>query len=283
MKRRWFLIGLSLPVISVGCQAITHLASTRLTSSQQSGPGSEQTSGETADVDGTAINVVRNSKTLVMATAANYPPYEQAEGEGEDKVIVGFDIDLAELIAERLQRKLSIVDLELGSLIPAVAGNEVDMAMAALEPSRRRKQKVDFSNIYYRARHALISLDGYLRSRDLNYQTIGLRAGSVQARFADKLSAEHPDLEVIAFETLDEVFEALDVGAVEGAILETTVATAYLRRYPDFEAKIINSEGPTGSAIALPKDSPLRRDINAALTDIKASGEMNRLITKWFS
>ena len=69
----------------------------------------------------------------------------------------------------------------------------------------------------------------------------------------------------------------------EGTWKEGAYIPAYLRRYPDFEAKIINSEGPTGSAISLPKDSPLRRDINAALTDIKASGEMNRLITKWFS
>lgn len=277
MKRRWFLIGLALPVISVGCQALTSMIGLQM--------GGNQTDNNTDgnEEDGVDVQIARNDKTLVMATAANYPPYEQAEGEDENRQIVGFDIDIAKLIAERLGRKLSIVDVEFGAIIPTVSNDEVDMAMAALEPNRKRKQRVDFSNIYYRSRQSLISLDGYLRSRDLNYQSVGIRSGSVQARFADRLNSEYPDLDVIAYDTLEEVFEALDIGAIEGAILESNVATTYLRRYPDFAANVMPSDRPTGSAIALPKNSPLRRDINTAITDIKSSGEMNRLIAQWFS
>ena len=293
MKRRWFLAGLALPLISAGCR-------------------SADQNTRTAGANGAAeaeplLDVPRNSKTLVMATAANYPPYEQAievssaevstaEGPGilianasdtaqaDTQIkVVGFDIDLAQLVAERLERELIVVDLDFAALIPTLVNDEVDMVMAALEPNRSRKQRVDFSNIYYRSRHTLISLDGYLRSRDLRYQTIGIRENSVQARFADNLTNEVPDLDVVPYETLDEVFEALDIGAIEGAILEANVADTYLRRYPDFKGNIMPADQATGSAIALPKNSPLRDDINRALTDIKASGDMSRLITEWFS
>lgn len=281
MKRRWFLAGLALPLVSAGCRGI----------------GQSGSSPDSADVDSKGLSrITRNNKTLVMATSANYPPYQQiteVSDEGAELIssdgsevagnVVGFDIDLAQLIARRLDRQLTIVDLEFGAIIPAVTNDEVDMAMAALAPNRNRKQKVDFSNIYYRSRHALISLDGYLRSRDLTYQTIGVRANSVQARYADNLLNEISGLDIVPYETLREVFEALDIGAVEGAIVEANVASSYLRRYPEFAGKIMPTEKATGSAIALPKNSPLRRSINAAIIDIKASGEMEQLIEKWFS
>ncbi len=283
MKRRWFLAGMALSAVGAGCQA------------------NGSSVADTEDAGG--LKVTRNSKTLVVATSANYPPYEHlVEGtssairaeEAEDseaaaienengQKIVGFDIDLAQLLAQRLDRKLSVVDLEFGALIPSLVNDEVDMAIAALEPNRTRKQKVDFSNIYYRSRQALISIEGYMRPADLNYQTIGIREGSVQARYTNRISTDYPDLDVITFDSIQEVFEALDIGTVEGVILEANVAKDYLRRYTDFEARMMPSDQPSGSAIAFPKNSPLRREINAALSEIKANGEMNKLIEKWFS
>ena len=287
MKRRWFLAGLGLSVIGASCQA-----------------PEVETSGS-AEPEGEAAQATRDETALVMVTTANYPPYEQlkpsdenddlpaderlpADGAADstplaDGEVVGFDIDLAKLIAQRLDRQLSILNLQFDALIPALVADEADMAMAALEPTRDRKQRVDFSNIYYRSRQALISIDGYLRPRDLSYQTIGIRSNSVQARYVNSLRNELPSLDIVTYDSLDEVFEALDRGAVEGIFAETTVAETYLQRYADFEAQIMPSEQPAGSAIALPKNSPLQQEINQAITDIKASGEMTQLITQWFS
>ena len=285
INRRWFLTGLALSAVSAGCQALGKPV------------GSETV--EAGD-EGRLANVTRNDRTLVVATSANYPPYEYFKGsesglkaserdenstvvEIDDKSVVGFDIDLAGLVAERLGRELAVVDLEFGSLIPALVNDEVDVAIAALEPNRTRKQKVDFTNIYYRSRQSLISYDGYLRPRDLNYQPIGIRGGSVQDRFAERISGEYPDLDIIRYDSIEEMLEALEDEQVAGIILEATVADSYLRRYPDFDSRVMPSERATGSAIALPKNSPLRREINAALSDIKTSGEMEQLIKKWFS
>jgi len=277
MKRRWFITGLALSGAAAGCRSVNSVST--------GARADELADGESADSG--PIQVVRNSKTLVMATTANYPPYQQivesgpANDPSQDTEIVGFDIDLAQLISERLDRKLTVVDLEFGALIPAVMNDEVDMAMAALEPNRSRKQKVDFSNIYYRARHALVSLDGYLSANDLNFQTIGVLANSVQARYADTLS-ERVNMDIVPYGTLGRIFEALDVGAITGAFLEANIASNSLRRYPDFEAQLMPSDKPSGSAIAIAKNSSLRSEINAAIADIKSSGDMDTLITQWF-
>ena len=287
MKRRWFLAGLGLSAIGASCQA------------------PEVETSRSAEPEGEAAQAARDVTALVMVTTANYPPYEQLKPSDEDDVlpanerrpadsaadsapltdgeVVGFDIDLAKLIAQKLDRQLSILNLQFDALIPALVDDEADIAMAALEPTRDRKQQVDFSNIYYRSRQALISIDGYLRPRDLGYQTIGIRSNSVQARYVNSLRNGLPGLDIVTYDSLDEVFEALDRGVVEGIFVETTVAETYLQRYADFEAQIMPSEQPAGSAIALPKNSPLQQEINQAITDIKASGEMTQLITQWFS
>ena len=224
VSRRLIVGGLALPVASAffgGCE--------------KSG------SSSTAEPDSA---VGRDRKKLVVATSANYPPYEKlAAGAGteagaQSEQIVGFDIDLAQLMAKRLGRELSLVDLEFDELIPTLEDDDADMAIAALEPTRSRKQRVDFSDVYYRAQQALVSLDGYLDSRDLGYQTIGVRASSGQARFADRLSEDYPNIDVIPYDTLDELFEALDIGAVEAAILEANIAETHLKDYPNFGLKM---------------------------------------------
>ena len=265
MERRWFLgrlvlVGVALPFAVGGCQS-------------SPSNGEVEASGEAA----------RSSKTLVVATSANYPPYEQLTPGADSEQVVGFDIDLVALIAARLGREMSIVDMEFDEVIPALANDEADMAIAALEPTRSRRQQLDFSDIYYRSRQALISLDGYLDSRDLAYQTIAVRAGSVQARFADHLTEDYPDIDVVPYDTLNEVFDALDIGAVEAAILEASVAETRLADYPEFGMQVVSDDRPLGSAIAFPKNSPLRQRINEALADIESSGELRQLIEKWFS
>lgn len=282
MKRRWFLAGLTLSFASAGC----------------GGTRQSDTAAPVAEAAESDRTIARDDRTLVMATAPNYPPYEQYEqiessqtesDPLEDEAaqaepsIIGFDIDLATLIAERLDRQLTIVDLPFDALIPALTEDSVDIVMAALEPSRRRKQLVDFSDIYYRSRHVLVSIEGYLQSRDLGYQTIGVQDHSVQARFArDLVNGEVPGLTIESYDSLAQLFDAVDTGEVAGAIVEANIADDYIRRYADLEARVISTEEPTGSAIALQKNSPLRRDINAALSEIKASGEMDQLINRWF-
>ena len=257
MKRRWFLErlifgGLALPA-----------ASLVVASCGQSGSSNE--SDDTAEAE----SATRSRETLVVATSANYPPYEQLSAGTASEEIIGFDIDLARLIAERLGRELSVVDLEFDDLIPALEKDEADMAIAALEPTRARKQRVDFSDIYYRSLQALISLDGYLDSRDLGYHTIGVRAASVQARFADRLSEEHPDIDVIPYDTIDELFEALDIGAVEAAILEANIAETYLEDYPELALQRCKTTGQREAR------SPFLKIRRCAKTSTRPSQRLN--------
>ena len=98
-----------------------------------------------ADVD-------RSGGTLVMATNAEFPPYEYYEGDE----IIGLDADFAQAIADRLGMDLKIEDMAFDSIIPAVTSGKADFGAAGMTVTEERQQQVLFSDTYYTARQGII-------------------------------------------------------------------------------------------------------------------------------
>ncbi len=87
---------------------------------------------------------VTRTGTLVMATNADFPPYED-EVNGE---IVGFDVDLAMAICDELGMELKIDDLNFNSVITALTFDEADIGLAGISVTPERQEVVDFTQGY---------------------------------------------------------------------------------------------------------------------------------------
>ncbi len=83
---------------------------------------------------------------LKLGTAAVTEPFSFVDGSHE---VVGFDIELASLVAKKLDMKLEVVNMEFGALIPALAAGKVDMIAACITITEERAKKVLFSEPYY--------------------------------------------------------------------------------------------------------------------------------------
>ena len=81
-------------------------------------------------------------KTLIMATNAEFPPYEYYE----DDKMVGIDVELAEAIAEDMGYELEIIDMDFGSIIPSLQSDKADIAVAAMSVTEEKLQQIDFSS-----------------------------------------------------------------------------------------------------------------------------------------
>lgn len=81
-----------------------------------------------------------------FGTAAITEPFSFVDGSQE---IVGLDIEIAALVAKKLNKKLEIVNMEFGAMIPALISNKVDMIGACITITEERAKKVLFSNPYY--------------------------------------------------------------------------------------------------------------------------------------
>ncbi len=99
--------------------------------------------------DGTATFTYENPESsddcFVVATNAYFPPFEYYEG-GKFK---GIDIEIASLIAEKLDKTLYILDMEFDSIINSVKTGESDIGMAGMTVNAERLEQVDFSTGYY--------------------------------------------------------------------------------------------------------------------------------------
>lgn len=91
-----------------------------------------------------------------MATNANFPPYEYHEG-GE---IVGIDVEIAQAIAEKLDKELKIEDMEFGAIIDAVASGKADMGVAGMTVREDRLENANFSDPYTTATQVIIVQEG---------------------------------------------------------------------------------------------------------------------------
>ncbi|MCQ2416682.1 MAG: transporter substrate-binding domain-containing protein [Oscillospiraceae bacterium] len=86
----------------------------------------------------------RRNGTLVMATNAEFPPYEDVYANE----FVGFDIDMMNAVCDYLDMDLQIKDMEFDHIISAVKTKEVDVGVAALSVTEDREKDVLFSDNY---------------------------------------------------------------------------------------------------------------------------------------
>lgn len=224
------------------------------------------------------------TQTLVMATSADYPPYEfyeTATGEGEP---VGFDIDIAKSITEKLGYTLEIQDMDFNGIIPALQSERVDFAMAGMTPTEERKESVDFSQIYYDAKNTIVANagSGFEGYEDLAGKTVGVQLGSIQENEAKEEAESIEGMVIEPRNRVSELIQEIKAGRLDAAIVEDTVAKGYIANNPDLEFVTLESDGVSGSAIAFPKGSPLLEDFDNALMEMKENGELDALITKWF-
>ena len=93
---------------------------------------------------------------LVMATNAAFPPYEYYE----NNKIVGIDADIAHAIADKLNKKLVIEDMEFDSIVTAVQGGKADIGAAGMTITEERKKNIDFTTSYTTAKQVIVVRNG---------------------------------------------------------------------------------------------------------------------------
>ncbi len=221
--------------------------------------------------------------TLKMATSADYAPFEFYRGEE----IVGFDIDVAKAIGEKIGYEIEIVDIDFSGLIPALQSSRVDFVMSSINPTPKRNENVDFSKLYNVSGGAFIFLqkDGKIETEDsVLYadKRYGVQQGTVFEEFLHYKKQEHPSMEITALTKIPLLIEELKNGRVDGVLLDLTVAKKVLEHVETSYMLEVQGFG-FGEAVAFPKGSALVEPFNEAIDALEMSGELEALRNKWFN
>ena len=241
-----------------------------------SGSG-EETTEKAEETTGNAEESKGSGKTLVMATNAEFPPYEFYEG-GE---IVGIDVEIAKAIAEEMGMDFEVEDMAFDSIIPAVQSGKADFGAAGMTVDEKRLQSVDFSDSYATATQVIIVREdsGFAAPDDLKGKTIGVQLGTTGDIYAG-------DIEGATVERYNKGFEAVQAmtqNKIDAVVIDGEPAKVFISQN---EGLKILDEALTVEeyAICVKKgNTELVEGINAAIANLKESGELQKIVDKYIT
>lgn len=219
------------------------------------------------------------TKKLVMATNASFPPYEYIEG-GE---IVGIDAEIAAKIAEKLGRELEIIDTEFGSIVGGVQTGKFDIGMAGMTVNEERLQSVNFSDSYaIGVQSIIVKADSAYKTLDDLLDDTAAKIGVQQDTTGDIYSTDDfGEDRVVRYKTGNDAVQALVSGKVSAVIIDNEPAKSYVAAN---EGLTIQDSPYTEEnyAIAIAKENTeLLDQINAALAELTADGTIQGIIDKY--
>ena len=216
------------------------------------------------------------SGVLTVGSDIPFPPFEQ----GDPPDYEGFDIDVINEIADRLELEIEIVDMPFDVVLAGGKGR-YDAAIAATTIKPGRENKVDFSDPYFEASQGLlVPAGGDVASiGDLGSDSvIGAQDGTTGETYAE----ENTEAEVRPFPEIDDAYTALANGQVDAVLNDLPSVATAVDANPDLEVvETFATEELYG--ILFPEESdPLREAVNDALQDMKDDGTLEEIFREWF-
>ena len=213
---------------------------------------------------------------LVMATNAEFPPYEYVE----DGKIVGIDAEIAALIAEKLDMELEIVDVAFDSIIPGVQSGKYDMGMAGLTVDEKRLEKVNFSTSYATGIQAIIVKEGsdIKTVDDLAGKKIGVQTSTTGDIYA---TGDYGEEAITRYDNGAVAVQALIADKVDCVIIDNEPAKSYVKANEGL--KVLDTEYTVEDyAICFAKeDTELKDKVDGALKELIADGSVKEVIEKY--
>lgn len=232
----------------------------------------EVTQGEVEQTEGEATGDV-----FVMATNAEFPPYEFYEGQD----IVGIDVEIAKAIAESMGKELKVEDMAFDSIIPAILSGKADIGVAGMTVTEDRKASVDFTDTYVKASQVIIiKADNteIASAADVEGKSIGVQLGTTGDLYASDVTDT-----VERYNKGFEAVQALSQGKIDAVIIDDQVAKALAADNAD--VKVLDEPFTEEEyAIAVKKgNTELVEQINAALAELKENGKLQEIVDKYIT
>ncbi|MBR4140022.1 MAG: basic amino acid ABC transporter substrate-binding protein [Lachnospiraceae bacterium] len=216
-------------------------------------------------------------EVLVMATNAEFPPYEYYEGQE----IVGIDAEIAAVIAEKLGCELKIEDMAFDSIIAAVTSGKADFGLAAMTVTEDRLESVNFSDTYATATQVVIVTEDSAITgvADLDGKKIGVQLGTTGDIYAEDIA----DATIERYNKGFEAVQALTQGKIDAVIIDNEPAKVFVAENEG--TKILEEDFAVEEyAAAIAKENTeLLEEVNAALAELTEDGTLQAIVDKYIS
>lgn len=275
-----------LAALLAGCMVMSLAACGGGSDDTASDSSAETTDDASADDAGDAatIETVAEGK-LTVATSPDYAPYEfYAIDEEGNPTLAGFDLALAQYIADYMGLELEIITVDFDGVLSELQTKSVDLGMAGLAPDEKRENIMDFSDIYYDGEQSVVTTkenaDKFTSFDALNDPDVQVGAQIASLQF-DLANENTPDADIISLPKVTDIVSELVAGTLDAAFMETAIAESYQKNYPDLQIVLDVETDVTGSAIGVVKDNqPLLDAVNEAIAAAVEDGSMDQFVAE---
>lgn len=249
----------------------------------------DETSSEASAAETGEFTTVEEGK-LIMATNAQFPPYEMvADGEGFNGTgFEGIDIEIASAIADKLGLELQIDDMEFTSALTAVQNNAADVILAGLTYNAERDEVLDFTDSYSTGvQVVIVTEDSDITSIDdlANDKMIGTQAGTTGWSYASASPEDggYGEDHVNGYDSGALAVQALLNGQIDAVIIDNAPAEEFVAANEGL--KILETPWITEDYCAAVDEgnTALLEAINSALVELIDDGTVQEILDKYIT
>jgi len=227
------------------------------------------------------LDDVKARGKLLVGTSDTSPPFSSRE----NGKVVGYDVDLAARVAQRLALPMETISIVNADRIPALQQDRVDLVASGITRAENRKKDVGFSLAYLVSPHkVLIRRDGGITTVS---QMAGRKLALVKTASVDAdLKKAVPTLQIVHFEDYAACFNALKDKQVDGFLADEVVLASFAQKSgaPQDFTFIPDYELPRTAGFAIKKDEPrFTQFVDQVLLDLEKAGEAEKIFDTWFA
>ena len=221
---------------------------------------------------------------LRVGMSANQPPFTMKAKDGS---IIGFEADLAGILAESMGVKLNIMEIPFPDLLNSLLDGKIDMVMSGMTITMKRNMEVAFAGPYFLSGKSILTKSADFtdtdESSDINDETIKLVAlrGSTSEDF---VKLDMPEATLMLADSYDEAIGMLEDGRANVMVADYPICAYTAQVHPEKGLSTIAEPltiEPIGMAIP-PDDAHFHNMIQNYLNALSLAGVLEILEIKWF-
>lgn len=245
---------------------------------EDTGSASQSSDGSSAS---DLLTQIQERGEIIVAMEGTWAPWTYHDEEDE---LVGYDVEVAQLIAEKLGVKVRFIEGEWDGLLAGLDDGRYDIMVNGVGITDERQEKYDFSTPYAYNRTAVIvrgDCEDITSMEDLQGKQTANTISSTYATQAESFGAE-----VTGVDDLNQTIELLLSGRIDATLNAEVTFFDYQNAHPEADIKIATYSDEV-EQVAIPvrkgeESASLLAAINDALAELSESGKLSELSQKYF-
>lgn len=218
---------------------------------------------------------------LQVGTHIGYIPMEYYD---EDNHLTGFDMELAQLLAEEMNMELETSSCAWDAIFINMENQSFDVIISSVSYTKDREAKYALSTPYLTNGLVLVvpSKSTVTDIVEMQNQCIGVQLATTSDTLISSYIKAGNSIEVAQYENVENAFDALKRGEIQGVCADSVVASFFLTQNKGYRIAWLSDQSEP-LCICMPKgNTELQEKINTALKDLESNGKLQSLSRKYF-